>query len=88
MWRISKRPAWLRGWAWTIWDDDFGKLYNTVGDQQNTYTVWNAHPVVALDVYEHAYVADFSTARPKYLDAFLDNMDWNVVEESFGKAHR
>ena len=77
-----------RGWAWTVWDDDLGRLYNTVGDQQNTYAVWNAHPVVALDVYEHAYVADYGTARPKYLEAFLANLDWSVVEDSFKKLHR
>ncbi len=76
-----------RGWAWTAWDDDFGKLLNVVGDAQNTFPIWNAHPVVALDVYEHAYIADFSTARPKYLDAFLENMDWSVVENSFGRVH-
>lgn len=75
-----------RGWAWTVWDDDLGRLYNSVGDAQNTYPIWNAHPVVALDVYEHAYVADFSTARPKYLDAFLTNMDWQVVEDSFASV--
>lgn len=77
-----------RGWAWTAWDHDFGKLMNIVGDAQNTFPVWNAVPVVALDVYEHAYIADFSTARPKYLDAFLANMDWAVVEASFKVLHR
>lgn len=77
-----------RGWAWTAWDDDFGQLMNVVGDAQNTFPVWNAHPVVGLDVYEHAYIADFSTARPKYIEAFLDNMDWAVVEESFVAVHR
>lgn len=77
-----------RGWAWTAWDDDFGKLMNVIGDAQNTFPVWNAHPVVALDVYEHAYIADFSTARPKYIEAFLANMDWQVVEDSFAKLPR
>jgi superoxide dismutase, Fe-Mn family len=77
-----------RGWAWTTWDDDFKKLMNVIGDAQNTFPVWNSHPVVALDVYEHAYVADFSTARPKYLEAFLENMDWGVVEASFKKIHK
>lgn len=76
-----------RGWAWTAWDDDFQKLINVVGDAQNTFPVWNAHPVVGLDVYEHAYIADFSTARPKYIEAFLDNMDWPEVERNFSKLH-
>ena len=77
-----------RGWAWTAWDDDFGHLMNIVGDAQNTFPVWNAHPVVALDVYEHAYVGDFSTDRGSYIDAFLKNMDWQVVEDSFQKLHK
>lgn len=77
-----------RGWAWTAWDDDLGLLYNAIGDAQNTFPIWNAHPVVGLDVYEHAYVADFSTARPKYIEAFLANMDWQVVEQTFAAVHR
>lgn len=76
-----------RGWAWTAWDDDFGRLINVVGDAQNTFPIWNAHPVVAVDVYEHAYVADFSTARPKYLEAYFQNMDWTVVQASFDGLH-
>lgn len=77
-----------RGWAWTAWDDDLGLLYNAVGDAQNTFPIWNAHPVVAIDVYEHAYVGDFSTARPNYLTALFANMDWNVVEQNFSSLHR
>ncbi len=75
-----------RGWAWTAWDDDFAKLINVVGDAQNTFPVWNAHPVVAVDVYEHAYIRDFSTARPKYLEAFFANLDWSVVEQTYQSA--
>lgn len=77
-----------RGWAWTVWDDDLQRLYNTVGDQQNTYLVWNAHPVVGLDVYEHAYIGDFGTARPAYIDAFFKNLDWKVVEAGFSSLHK
>lgn len=77
-----------RGWAWTAWDDDFGKLVNVVGDAQNTFPIWNAHPVVGLDVYEHAYIADFSTNRPAYIEAFLANMDWQLVDKNFQAIHR
>jgi Fe-Mn family superoxide dismutase len=34
-------------------------------------------------VYEHSYIRDFSTARPKYIDAFVANLDWNDVNERF-----
>ena len=52
-----------RGWAWTAYDWDEGRLFNYIGDAQNTFPVWNATPLVALDVYEHAYFIDFGTDR-------------------------
>ena len=68
-----------RGWAWTAYDWDEGRLFNYVGDAQNTFPVWNATPLVALDVYEHAYFLDYQTDRAAYIDAFFRNLDWNVV---------
>jgi superoxide dismutase, Fe-Mn family len=68
-----------RGWAWTAYDWDERRLYNYIGDAQNTFPVWNATPVVALDVYEHAYFLDYQTDRAAYIEAFLGNLDWEVV---------
>ena len=68
-----------RGWAWTAYDWDEGRLFNYVGDAQNTFPIWNATPLVALDVYEHAYFLDYQTDRASYVDAFLRNLDWSVV---------
>jgi superoxide dismutase, Fe-Mn family len=68
-----------RGWAWTAYDWDEGRLFNYVGDAQNTFPVWNATPLVALDVYEHAYFLDYQTDRGAYIDAFFRNLDWGVV---------
>ena len=36
-------------------------------------------PILALDVYEHAYYLDFGTARAGYIDEFLKFVDWNNV---------
>ena len=69
-----------RGWAWTAYDWDEGRLFNYIGDAQNTFPVWNASPLVALDVYEHAYVADFGIDRGTYVDAFFDNLDYAVID--------
>jgi superoxide dismutase, Fe-Mn family len=68
-----------RGWAWTAYDWDEGRLFNYIGDAQNTFPVWNATPLVALDVYEHAYFLDYQTDRASYVDAFFENLDWDVV---------
>ncbi len=74
-----------RGWAWTAYDWDEGRLYNYLGDAQNTYPIWNATPLVALDVYEHAYFLDYRTDRSSYIDAFFDNLDWTTVNDWVSK---
>ena len=65
-----------RGWAWTAYDWDEQRLFNLIGDAQNSYPIWNATPLVALDVYEHAYFLDYQTDRSAYIDAFFANLDW------------
>jgi superoxide dismutase, Fe-Mn family len=70
-----------RGWAWTAYDWDEGRLFNYIGDTQNTYPIWNATPLIALDVYEHAYFLDYQTDRASYIDAFFANLDWTTVNE-------
>jgi Fe-Mn family superoxide dismutase len=68
-----------RGWTWTGYNPATGALFNYLGDAQNTYPVWNIRPILALDVYEHAYYADFYTARAQYIDEFLLWIDWPAV---------
>ena len=86
-WRSDLKATGMagRGWAWTAYDWDEGRLYNYVGDAQNTFPIWNATPLVALDVYEHAYFMDFQTDRAAYIDAFFGNLDWDVVNEWVSK---
>jgi Fe-Mn family superoxide dismutase len=88
-WRDDLRATGIaaRGWAWTAYDWDEGRLFNYIGDAQNTFPVWNATPLVALDVYEHAYFMDYATDRPAYIDAFFNNLDYGVVDalvEAYG----
>src|SRR6266581_3827432 len=75
-WRADLRATGMaaRGWAWTAYDWDEQRLFNYLGDAQNTFPVWNAAPLVALDVYEHAYFLDFGTDRGGYIDAFFNNL--------------
>ncbi|HET7555277.1 MAG TPA: Fe-Mn family superoxide dismutase [Gaiellaceae bacterium] len=82
-WRADLKATGMagRGWAWTAFDWDEGRLFNYIGDAQNTFPVWNATPLVALDVYEHAYFIDFQTDRASYIEAFFANLDWSVVND-------
>ena len=80
-WRADLKATGMggRGWAWTAYDWDEQRLFNYIGDAQNTFPVWNATPLVALDVYEHAYFLDYQTDRASYIDAFFTNLDWDVI---------
>jgi superoxide dismutase, Fe-Mn family len=82
-WRSDLKATGLagRGWAWTAYDWDEGRLFNYIGDTQNTFPIWNATPLVALDVYEHAYFLDYQTDRASYIDAFFDNLDWATIND-------
>jgi len=82
-WKADLKATGLagRGWAWTAYDFDEGRLFNYIGDAQNSFPVWNASPLVALDVYEHAYFIDYGTDRAAYIDAFFNNLDYDVVND-------
>ena len=75
-----------RGWVWLAYDHDLSMLTTVVGDAQNTFPLWNATPILALDVYEHAYWLDYGRARAKYIDAFFNNLDWGVVAANLDRA--
>ena len=46
-WRADLKATGMggRGWAWTAYDWDEGRLFNYLGDTQNTYPIWNASPL-------------------------------------------
>jgi len=75
-----------RGWVWLAYDHDWNILTTATGDAQNTFPIWNATPILAMDVYEHAYWIDYGRARAKYIEAFFNNLDWNVVAQNLDRA--
>jgi Fe-Mn family superoxide dismutase len=86
-WRADLKATGMgaRGWAWTAYDWDEQRLFNYIGDAQNTFPIWNATPLVALDVYEHAYFLDYQTDRASYIEAFFANLDWDAVNNWVSK---
>ncbi len=70
-----------RGWAYFAFDWDTGLLGTYGGDAQNTFPIWNCTLLAALDVYEHAYFADFGVNRAGYIDAWFANLNWKPAEE-------
>jgi len=70
-----------RGWAITVYDIHLKELSIVTTDTQNLGPVFSTVPVVALDVYEHAYFMDYGTARKSYIEAFFKNLDWGKIDE-------
>ena len=78
----------LRGWAVLVLDLGTGRLINNGLDAHNVYALMNAIPLLVLDVYEHAYYVDYGPKRAPYIDAFLENVNWDVVNKRLEKASR
>lgn len=75
-----------RGWVYLGYDHDEQRVWNYIGDAQDTFPAWNNTLLLAMDVYEHAYYLDFLTARAKYIDAYMGVIDWNAVNARLKKA--
>jgi len=73
------------GWAWLVVKD--GKLAIAKTPNGENPLVHGATPVLGVDVWEHSYYIDYRNARPKYLEAFVDNLiNWDYVLELYEKA--
>lgn len=81
-WRADMKATGIaaRGWVWLAFDWQNGSLFNYLGDQHDGFPIWHATPLVALDVYEHAYMMDYGVARADYIEAFFKNLNWDATE--------
>ena len=68
-----------RGWVYLAYDLEEKRVFNYIGDAQNSFPIWNHVLLLAMDVYEHAYYLDFQTARAKYIDAYMQCINWGAV---------
>jgi superoxide dismutase, Fe-Mn family len=67
------------GWAWLLKDSD-GKLAMKGMHDADTPIKNGGTPLLALDVWEHAYYVDYRNKRPDYITAFWQLVDWKFVE--------
>jgi len=73
------------GWAWLAVKD--GKLAVMKTANGENPLMHGASPILGCDVWEHSYYIDYRNARPKYLEAFVDNMiNWDYVAEMYEAA--
>jgi Fe-Mn family superoxide dismutase len=73
------------GWAWLTFKG--GKLEVTKTANGESPLVHGGKPLLGVDVWEHSYYIDYRNARPKYLEAWFDNLvNWEHVELLFEEA--
>ena len=86
---VKKAASAARGWVMVGYDLNDGSVFNYIMDTQNLWAVYNMCPVLALDVYEHAYARDFGATpdgRKQYVEAFFRNVSWNHVNRQLAQA--
>jgi len=73
------------GWAILCFDLSDGKLHNFLCDFHNNGAVWGAVPLVACDVFEHAYYRQYGPDRGSYLEKFFANLHWGRINDRYEK---
>jgi Fe-Mn family superoxide dismutase len=74
----------MRGVGWAICYENpaNGRISNHWITLHETGNVSGFNPVLVMDVWEHAFLLDYKPAdRPKYIEAFFSNIDWNATEQ-------
>lgn len=73
------------GWAFLVVNKE-GKLEIVSTANQDTPIMNGLTPILALDVWEHAYYLNYRNVRPNYIKAFFEIINWNKVNELYQAA--
>ena len=88
-WEKFKALALTRGvgWAMLYYDPLSQQLIQSWVDEQHLGQLSQCIPVLALDMWEHSYVADYQpSGKKQYVEDFFANLNWRKIEENFIKA--
>lgn len=68
------------GWVLLVKDNDTGAVFHAWVGEHNVGTLVNSTILLALDVWEHAFMTDYGIKRTDYIEALLPVIDWDIVE--------
>jgi len=81
IWHLKTVGKTFHGWSVAGFNYRTGKI-NIYGlERHNQFVPVMVFPLLVLDIYEHAYMIDYGTDRGKYLDVFVNNLNWKPVHE-------
>ena len=76
----------LSGWGLLVFDVLYsGRLINVLVDEHQYGAIWGGIPLIACDVFEHAYYHKDGPGRANYIDSFVDHLDWERINEKYKK---
>jgi Fe-Mn family superoxide dismutase len=73
------------GWTILVWSDRLGRLVNQWA-ADHAHGLPGGAPILALDMYEHAYHIDFGAQAAAYVDRLMDNLAWDRIEARYRQA--
>lgn len=74
----------LSGWGLLVHDQLYsGRLLNVLVDEHQYGAIWGGVPLIALDVFEHAYYHKDGPGRAVYIDNFIDGLHWGRINERY-----
>jgi Fe-Mn family superoxide dismutase len=72
------------GWVWVVQDGEKVQVYRS--EYHDTPLIKGVTPLLAVDVWEHAYYLDYLNERQRYVEAVLDNLlNWEFAEKNLVK---
>ncbi|GAA3953425.1 superoxide dismutase [Allohahella marinimesophila] len=71
------------GWTWLVKKSDGSVAIVNTDDAETPVTDSSVTPLLTCDVWEHAYYIDYRNARPKYLEAYWNLVNWEFVNSNF-----
>ncbi|MGI6156801.1 MAG: superoxide dismutase [Enterococcus lemanii] len=75
------------GWGWLSAAKDGSLVLSTSANQDNPLMEGKGFvPILALDVWEHAYYLKYKNLRPDYIQAFFKVVDWKAVAENYDRV--
>jgi len=69
------------GWAWLVKNEDGRLALDSTSNAGNPLTS-GIVPLLTCDIWEHAYYIDYRNARPKYMEAFWNLVNWDFVYQN------
>lgn len=72
------------GWAILYYDKESGSLLNSWIDEQHLGHLVGLTPIVAIDMWEHSFVADYQpSGKAQYITDFMSQINWSIAEQTF-----